>query len=363
MSLIFIHLFSILFSSPDAGFNVKLIAQREKTSVKITLISKEFKNYESLIIERTNTKDMLFRQAKVLLEPELSAIKGDTFVIKDDFPLSIMSGCYYRMKVENKDGNIKVFPGTRLLNLGEDPSKADEPIVVKKVDTKDTLVDMFIVSSENITTPDPKKTVEQTAPKKEIPKKIEDKMPIGKVAESKKETPKKETVEEKKAEVKTAVEEKKKETQNTIAKETKAVETKVEKEATAIQFTEEEEETKKTTTKQTSSTVKPSTDAPQNKDFMLELSQKNDVLQVIVSCKNLSNYSKVSIQGSTERAANYRGVKTVENPSELMSNEGTIFHEMNVAAYKKLVKKFYVRIELTAKDGTVSYSNVEEVSL
>lgn len=128
MKSIFLSTFLFLFASvsmctEEEGLgkieNEKMVLTvvREKVAVKLTLTSENVKRYESISIERADVVEGPYRQVKVFLKDRIDASKDNSITDYDNYPVAVKNGGFYRIRTEEANGTMRIFPGVQLIGI------------------------------------------------------------------------------------------------------------------------------------------------------------------------------------------------------------------------------------------------------
>ena len=144
--IIIISLLSItpnIFANYGTGVNIEMYLMRKGVKVNIALIFKGGENPTFLEIERKSTAPLsVYRKIITLNEEQIQTlIKDGKIILSDIYPESRQLDSYYRMKIKDKDGNIKTPPGIFLAKASH-----NEAITFGEHDLKDE--SMFIPEDE-----------------------------------------------------------------------------------------------------------------------------------------------------------------------------------------------------------------------
>jgi hypothetical protein len=97
-----------------------LTVLREKVAVKLIITCENVKRYENIVIERGEVIEGPYRQVKLFLRDRITASTDNSITDHDNFPMAVKNGGYYRVRTEEANGTMRVFPGVHLVGIFEE---------------------------------------------------------------------------------------------------------------------------------------------------------------------------------------------------------------------------------------------------
>jgi hypothetical protein len=97
-----------------------LTVLREKVAVKLTITCENVKRYENIVIERGEVIEGPYRQVKLFLRDRIEASTDNSITDHDNYPMAVKNGGYYRVRTEEANGTMRVFPGVHLVGIFEE---------------------------------------------------------------------------------------------------------------------------------------------------------------------------------------------------------------------------------------------------
>lgn len=134
---------------------IKLVAIKNPKQVRIILTSAHFSEMDEIIVERSTESNGFYRQIKILYKEDIQKSTEDKLEVFDNYPLSVQSAGYYRVRIKLSGGVSRTYPGVQEIsydnfNALRHVSNAPKTITAKRTNEKENVEEVIeLQSNEN----------------------------------------------------------------------------------------------------------------------------------------------------------------------------------------------------------------------
>lgn len=112
---------------------------RQKVDVKMVITSENIKRYESIAIERAEFVEGPYRQVKFFMKDRINKSTDNSILDYDNYPLAVKHGGFYRVRTEEANGVMRIFPGVQLIGILQEAQMSAGNFTETKTGSKNAL--------------------------------------------------------------------------------------------------------------------------------------------------------------------------------------------------------------------------------